>query len=58
MKSFEQLAALAYTAYCKQAGGLTFDSKPLPTFTQLGAERQSCWMAVAKQLVAEVAALH
>lgn len=58
MKSFEQLARSAYAAYCKQAGGVTFDGKPLPTFEQLGLDRQLCWIAVAKQLVAEVAALH
>ncbi len=58
MKSFEQLARSAYAAYCKQAGGVTFDGKPLPTFEQLGLDRQLRWIAVAKQLVAEVAALH
>jgi hypothetical protein len=58
MKTFEQLARSGYDAYCKQAGGKTFDGKPLPTFEQLGPERQACWIAVAKQLVAEVAALH
>ena len=41
MKSFEQLAASAYAAYCKQAGGLTFDGKPLPGWADLGADRQS-----------------
>jgi hypothetical protein len=58
MKTFEQLARSGYDAYCKQAGGKTFDGKPLPTFEQLGLDRQACWIAVAKQLVAEVAALH
>jgi transcriptional regulator of met regulon len=58
MKSFDQLAQVAYAAYTKQAVGKAFDGKPLPTYAQLGAERQACWVAVAKQLVAEVAALH
>jgi transcriptional regulator of met regulon len=58
MKTFEQLAQSAYAAYCTQAGGTTFDGKPLPTWDQLGADRQACLEAVAKQLVAEVAALH
>jgi hypothetical protein len=57
-KTFEQLAQSAYDAYCKQAGGKTFDGQPLPTFDALGAERQSCWIAAVKQLWAEFAALH
>lgn len=58
MKTFEQLAESAYAAYCKQAGGKTFDGKPLPTFAELGAERQACWVAAVKQTASEVAALH
>ncbi len=38
-------AIKAYAAYCAQAGGLTFDGKPLPTFDELGEERQACWIA-------------
>ena len=38
-------AAKTYAAYCAQAGGLTFDGKPLPTFDELGEERQACWIA-------------
>jgi hypothetical protein len=45
-------AVKAYAAYCKQAGGITFDGKPLPTFEQLGEERQSCWIAVADTFTA------
>lgn len=58
MKSFEQLANAAYSAYCKQAGGKTYDAKLLPTWAQLSEEHQSCWLAVAKQIVAEMAAVH
>lgn len=58
MKTFEQLAQSAYAAYCKRACGKSFDAKPLPTWAELPAERQACWRAVAKHLVAEVAALH
>ena len=43
-------AVKAYAAYCKQAGGLTFDGKPLPTFEELGEDRQACWMAAAEEL--------
>lgn len=58
MKSYDELAASAYGAYCKQAGGLTFDGKPLPAWADLGADRQACWHAAAKQLWAEFAAVH
>lgn len=57
-KNFHQLAKSAYDAYCKKAGGKTFDGKPLPNFDELGADRQSCWIAAAKQLWAEFAAIH
>jgi hypothetical protein len=58
MKSFEQIAESAYHAYCKEVGGKTFDGKPLPTYAELGAERQAGWVASVKQTVSEVAALH
>jgi hypothetical protein len=58
MKSFEQIAASMYHAYCKQAGGKTFDGKPLPTWSEIGAERQSCWVAAAKQAASELALVH
>jgi hypothetical protein len=32
-----------WDAYAKQAGGVTFDGKPLPTWDELGKERQACW---------------
>lgn len=41
------LAEASYAAYAKQAGGVTFDGKPLPTFEELGEERQSCWVAAS-----------
>ena len=58
MKSYAQLAAAAYAAYNKQAGGKTFDGKPLPIWQELGAERQACWIAATKQVVAEAALVH
>lgn len=58
MKTFPQLAESAYAAYCKVAGGKTFDGKPLPAYAELGAERQACWIAAAKQVAAEIAAIH
>ena len=36
-----------WEAYVKQAGGVSFDGQPLPTWDELGEERQSCWIAAA-----------
>lgn len=36
-----------WDAYAKQAGGVTFDGKPLPTWDELGDDRQACWAAAA-----------
>ena len=44
-------ASKAYAAYCKQAGGITFDGKPLPTFEDLGEDRQQCWVAATDAMV-------
>lgn len=41
------IAKLMWDAYATQAGGKTFDGKPLPTWDELGDERQSCWAAAA-----------
>lgn len=40
-------AKLMWDAYAVQAGRETFDGKPLPTWDELGQERQSCWVAAA-----------
>ena len=48
MTNYEQMAEQMYSAYCQQAGGLTFDGKPLPSFQELGLERQTCWKAAAE----------
>ena len=45
IKDPNEKAIKAYTAYCVQAGGVTFDGQPLPTFDELGEERQACWIA-------------
>ena len=47
MKSIAQIAAAMYESYCIQAGGKTFDDKPLPTYKELGTDRQACWEAAA-----------
>ncbi|MDO8769552.1 MAG: hypothetical protein Q7K57_12780 [Burkholderiaceae bacterium] len=58
MKTFEQLAASAYHAYSKQAGGKDYVHHPLPTYDKLSPEMQACWVAAVKQVAAEIAAIH
>lgn len=36
-----------WDAYTFRAGGKTFDGKPLPSWEELGEDRQSCWTAAA-----------
>ena len=43
----ENIAKLMWNAYAIRAGGKTFDDKPLPTWDELGEDRQSCWVAAA-----------
>lgn len=60
MKTFDQLAQSAYAAYCKQAVELDDEglgAHALP-WGELEAGTQACWVAVAKQLLAEFAAIH
>lgn len=52
-KTFEDLAVAGYRAYCNQAGGVTFDNKTLPHWSQIGENRQACWIAAAKEVVAQ-----
>ena len=43
-----------WEAYAKQAGGVSFDGQPLPTWDELGEERQSCWIAAASVAAARI----
>jgi hypothetical protein len=58
MISFNNLARTMYVAYSLQAGGKTFDGKSLPTYKELGAERQACWLAAAKAAALELQSVH
>ena len=51
MTDVERLAGALWDAYSIKAGGKTFDGKPLPTWEELGEDRQSCWHAVAKRAI-------
>lgn len=46
--NMDNLEKKMWEAYSKQAGGVTFDGKPLPTWEELGADRQACWVAARK----------
>lgn len=39
-----------WASYANQAGGKTFDGKPLPTWSELGDERQACWRAALRAI--------
>lgn len=64
MKTFEQLGQAAYEAFCKKASTELAALKDrdwtasAPIWSELAPEVQTCWVAVARHLVAEVAALH
>lgn len=51
MTDVERLAGALWDAYSIKAGGKTFDGKPLPTWEELGEDRQFCWHAVAKRAI-------
>ncbi|MFM9881214.1 MAG: hypothetical protein ACKVOO_12490 [Burkholderiaceae bacterium] len=59
MKSFDQLAQSAYEAFMnamnEQDRG---DPHDWPRFDELHQEARACWLAVAQQLTAEIAAIH
>lgn len=39
------IAQEMYNAYVRQAMGVTYDGKQLPTWHELGTNRQDCWIA-------------
>ena len=54
MFDYDRLAEAGWEAYSEQAGGKTFDGQPLPTWQELGSERQECWIAAARAVVANL----
>lgn len=58
MKSFNQLARIAYAAYCKRAGTKAFDGVPLPAWLDLPYECQACWIEAVKAVAQEVQHIH
>lgn len=51
MTDVNRLATTLWDSYSRQAGGKTFDGKPLPSWDELGEDRQQCWQAVAKRAI-------
>lgn len=47
MITIVEIARKMWEAYSERAGGVTYDGKPLPTWDELGTERQLCWAAAA-----------
>lgn len=58
MKSIDQLAQAAFTAYRVHAGSQTLDGQPLPLWEELSYIRQACWVEAARAVVAEIKHLH
>ncbi len=44
---YDVMASHMYDEYCRAAGGLTYDGKPLPSWAGIGEGRQKCWIAAA-----------
>jgi hypothetical protein len=44
----DALARLMFDAYNAQAGGRTWDDKPIPPFDETGPKVQANWLAAAK----------
>lgn len=58
MKSFNQLARIAYAAFVRRAGGKTYDGKPLAEWLEIGVDQQACWIEAVKAVVQEVQSIH
>ena len=61
MKTFDQLAKAAYAAYCKNFDGEDAKGRWVPEqrpWELLEAFEKAAWIAAAKQIAAEIAALH
>jgi hypothetical protein len=50
-ENVQHLASCMWDAYGVRAGGVTFDGKPLPTWAELGDDRQGCWYAAALEAI-------
>ena len=58
MKSFDQLAQSAYEAFSKALDANYRSDAAWPCFAELSQQERNCWLAVAQQLTAEIAAIH
>jgi hypothetical protein len=64
MRSFEQMAQTAYARFCKAMQASYAAERDavwaanMPVWGALTPKDQACWVEVAQQVAAEVAALH
>lgn len=58
VKSYRELASLAYAAFYKRAGGLTYDGKPLALWAEISADQQACWIDAVHAVTDECKHFH
>ena len=58
MKSYRELACVAYAAFYKRAGGITYDGKPLALWREISPDQQACWIDAVHAVAAEVKHIH
>jgi hypothetical protein len=58
MKSFEELARLAWIRYCAAVGGKAFNGNPLPSWHELGELQKAGWIAAVQGVTEELKALY
>lgn len=46
--TIEAMAAQMFAAYSEQAGGTTWDDKPIPTWSEIGEPIRANWVAAAR----------
>jgi hypothetical protein len=46
----ERAVQRMWAAYSEAAGGVSIEGEPLPTWEELGEERQACWYAALRAL--------
>ena len=57
-KSYSQIAAAMYAAYCKRFGGKDINGLDMATWDELSELSRQSWIAAAQQAAAELALVH
>lgn len=58
MKSFNELARVAYLGYCRLRLSTTTPPQTLPAWEDLSNTEQAWWQGAARDVAAEIAAIH